>query len=53
MLLLGADVFYKKPVGMYSFSAYSGLYSYDLGPNYIRKTGIMNVGQRDLHYMKS
>ncbi|WP_224997837.1 porin [Cesiribacter sp. SM1] len=45
MLLLGADVFYERPVGRYALSAYSSLYSYDFGPNYIRNIGIMNVGQ--------
>lgn len=44
MLLLGADIFYEKPLGKTAISAYSVLYSYDFGPNYIRHVGIMNNG---------
>ena len=45
ILLLGADVFYEKPIGRYAISAYSVFYNYDFGPGYIRNVGIMNSGQ--------
>ncbi len=45
ILLLGADVFYEKPLGKFAISAYSTFYSYNFGPNYIRNVGIMNTGQ--------
>lgn len=49
--LFAADAFADIPVGpkekRMSLTAYSVLYDYDFGPNYIRNLGIMNVGSND------
>lgn len=45
IMLLGADIFYEKPLGRYAISSYSVFYDYNFGPNYIRNVGIMNTGQ--------
>jgi hypothetical protein len=46
--LLSADVFldlpFGKPENKMALTAYSVLYDYDFGPNYLRNVGIMNVG---------
>ncbi|MCC5920571.1 MAG: porin [Cyclobacteriaceae bacterium] len=43
--LLGADVFYEKPMlGGSAISLYSSFYRYDFGPNYIRQIGLMSLG---------
>lgn len=46
--VLAADVFYEKPVGdpakKMAMSLYSVFYNYDLGPNYLRNTGLLNPG---------
>lgn len=55
MNVLGLDVFYEQPLGdktrKQAISLYSVLYYYDLGPNYIRTTGLLNPGVRDENYI--
>ncbi|GEC78296.1 hypothetical protein [Flavobacterium aquatile] len=49
--LFSADAFLDMPVGKkekkMAVTAYSVLYDYDFGPNYVRNLGIMNVGVND------
>jgi hypothetical protein len=49
--LFSGDVFLDMPVGKkekkMAITAYSVLYDYDFGPNYVRNLGIMNVGTID------
>lgn len=49
--LFAADVFADLPVGNKksnkAITAYSVFYNYDFGPNYLRSTGIMNLGVND------
>lgn len=46
--VLGADIFYERPVGepakKMAVTLYSVFYHYDFGPNYIRTQGLMNPG---------
>ena len=46
--ILSADIFADLPIGSkqhnMAVTAYSAFYNYNYGPNYIRTTGIMNVG---------
>jgi hypothetical protein len=52
--LFSVDVFLDLPFGEKSknmaVTAYSGLFSYNFGPNYLRNVGIMNVGSYDVNY---
>jgi len=52
--LFAADAFLDLPVGKkeqkMAITAYSVLYDYDFGPNYIRNLGIMNVGVSDTDF---
>jgi hypothetical protein len=49
--LLSMDAFLDMPIGKKeknaAITAYSGIYKYNFGPNYLRNTGIMNVGTMD------
>ena len=49
--LFSADVFLDLPIGKkenkMALTAYSVLYDYDFGPNYLRNVGIMNIGSVD------
>ena len=49
--VVGLDLFYEKPFGTKSnkqaLSLYSVFYNYNLGPNYIRTTGLLNPGAKD------
>jgi len=51
MKLFSADAFLDLPLGAKEkkmvLTAYSVLYDYDFGPNYLRNIGIMNVGTAD------
>ncbi|MBN9284471.1 MULTISPECIES: porin [Flavobacterium] len=51
MKLFAADAFLDMPLGAkdkkMALTAYSVLYDYDFGPNYLRNIGIMNVGASD------
>lgn len=57
MRLLSADVFLDMPVGEKSkkmaITAYSVLYDYDFGPNYLRNIGIMNEGSMNPQFTGS
>lgn len=52
--LLSADAFMDLPVGKkekkMAVTAYSVLYDYDFGPNYLRNVGIMNIGSVDPNF---
>ncbi|OUD37631.1 porin [Flavobacterium sp. FPG59] len=52
--LLSADAFMDLPIGKkekkMAVTAYSVLYDYDFGPNYLRNVGIMNVGTLDPNF---
>lgn len=52
--LFSGDVFVDMPVGKkenkMAVTAYSVLYDYDFGPNYVRNLGIMNVGVADPNF---
>ena len=52
--LLSADVFLDLPIGKkenkMAVTAYSVLYDYDFGPNYLRNVGIMNLGSVDPNF---
>ena len=52
--LFSTDVFVDMPVGdkakKMAVTAYSVLYDYDFGPNYVRNLGIMNVGVADPNF---
>ena|SRR6218665_1074199 len=52
--LFSGDVFVDMPVGdkakKMAVTAYSVLYSYDFGPNYVRNLGIMNEGVADPNF---
>lgn len=52
--LFSVDAFLDMPIGEKSknmaVTAYSGLFSYNFGPNYLRNVGIMNVGVADAAY---
>jgi hypothetical protein len=52
--LFSSDVFLDMPIGKkenkMAITAYSVLYDYDFGPNYIRNVGIMNVGVADANF---
>lgn len=49
--LFGADVFLDMPIGNkaknMAITAYSVYYNFNFGPNYLRNTGIMNLGIAD------
>ena len=55
--LLSADVFLDMPIGKkenkMAVTAYSVLYDYDFGPNYLRNVGIMNIGSVDPNFTGS
>ena len=52
--LFSADVFLDMPIGKkenkMAVTAYSVLYDYDFGPNYLRNVGIMNIGSVDPNF---
>ncbi len=52
--LVAVDAFLDLPVGKkernMALTAYSGLFNYNFGPNYLRNVGIMNVGVADANY---
>jgi hypothetical protein len=52
--LFSADAFLDMPIGKkekkMAITAYSVLYDYDFGPNYVRNLGIMNVGSADASF---
>ena len=52
--LFAGDVFVDMPIGnktkKMALTAYSVLYDYDFGPNYLRNVGIMNEGANDPNY---
>lgn len=54
MQVFAADVFADLPVGDKSknmaLTVYSAIYKYDMGPNYIRTAGTMNIGTADSAY---
>ena len=55
--LFSADVFLDMPIGKkenkMAVTAYSVLYDYDFGPNYLRNVGIMNIGSVDPNFTGS
>ncbi|MDZ7933615.1 MAG: hypothetical protein U5M51_01285 [Emticicia sp.] len=48
------DAFLDMPIGPkaknMAVTAYSGLFSYNFGPNYLRNVGIMNIGSANAAY---
>ena len=55
--LFSADVFLDMPIGKkenkMAVTAYSVVYDYDFGPNYLRNVGIMNIGSVDPNFTGS
>ena len=55
--LFSADIFLDMPIGKkenkMAVTAYSVLYDYDFGPNYLRNVGIMNIGSVDPNFTGS
>ena len=55
--LFSTDVFLDMPIGKkenkMAVTAYSVLYDYDFGPNYLRNVGIMNIGSVDPNFTGS
>jgi hypothetical protein len=55
--LFSADVFLDMPIekkeNKMAVTAYSVLYDYDFGPNYLRNVGIMNIGSVDPNFTGS